>query len=156
MDHAGTNRAEALTMIAPTRTRVDRLERIVRILAAVLAGALLVRGLGYIGPTIPDPVPQSLSPLEGLFPLPVWSISCFVIAATIAAGIIWKRSLYVIGLIVYSMINGAWITSYFTAWIFGISARSYLTAANYLPELALALALLVIGPPWPLARRRMP
>ena len=74
MDHAGPIRAEALTMIAPTRTRVDRLERIVRILAAVLAGALLVRGLGYIGPATPQPVPQSLSPLEGQFPMPVWSI----------------------------------------------------------------------------------
>lgn len=143
-------------MAAPKRTRVDRLEQIVRILAAVLAGALLVRGLGYIGPATPNPAPSSLSPLEGLFPLTVWSIACFVIAASIVAGIVWKRSLYVIGMIAYSMINGAWITSYFTAWLFGISDRSYLTAANYLPELALALALLVIGPPWPLSRRRKP
>ena len=143
-------------MAAPKRTRVDRLEKIVRILSGVLAGALVVRGLGYIGPATPSPVPQSLSPLEGLFPLPVWSVSCFVIAATMAAGIIWKRSLYVIGLIVYSMLNGAWTMSYFTAWAFGIADRSYLTAANYLPELAVALALLVIGPPWPLARKREP
>lgn len=141
-------------MAAPTRTRVDRLERIVRTLTAVLAGALLVRGLGYIGPASPHRVPDSLSPLEALFPLQVWSIACFSIVLMLAVGIIWKRSVYVIGLILYSSINAAWIMSYFTAWAFGISPRSYITAANYCPELALAIALLVIGPPWPLARRR--
>lgn len=125
-----------------------------RILAAVLAGALLVRGLGYIGPASPNPVPDSLSPLESLFPLRVWSIACFSIVLMVGVGIIWKRSVYVIGLILYSSINAAWIMSYFTAWIFGISERSYITAANYCPELALAIALLVIGPPWPLARKR--
>lgn len=156
MDHAGTSRAETLTVAAPTRTRVDRLERIVRTLAAVLAGALLVRGLGYIGPASPHRVPDSLSPLEALFPLQVWSIACFSIVLMLAVGIIWKRSVYVIGLILYSSINAAWIMSYFTAWAFGISERSYITAANYCPELALAIALLVIGPPWPLARRRRP
>lgn len=143
-------------MAAPTRTRVDRLERIVRTLAAVLAGALLVRGLGYIGPASPHRVPDSLSPLEALFPLQVWSIACFSIVLLLAVGIIWKRSVYVIGLILYSSINAAWIMSYFTAWAFGISERSYITAANYCPELALAIAMLVIGPPWPLARRRRP
>ena len=45
-------------MAAPKRTRVDRLEQIVRILAGGLAGALVVRGLGYIGPATPSPVPQ--------------------------------------------------------------------------------------------------
>lgn len=127
-----------------------------RILAAVLAGALLVRGLGYIGPAAPHTVPDSLSPLESLFPLQVWSIACFSIVLMLSVGIIWKRSVYVIGLILYSSINAAWIMSYFTAWAFGISERSYITAANYCPELALAIALLVIGPPWPIARRRTP
>lgn len=155
MDHAGPIRAEALIVAAPTRTRVERLEQIVRVLAVVLAGSLLVRGLGYIGPAAPNPVPDSLSPLESLFPLQAWSIACFTIVLMLIVGIIWKRSVYVIGLILYSSINGAWIMSYFTAWAFGISERSYITAANYCPELALAIALLVIGPPWPIARRRM-
>lgn len=156
MDHAGPIRTEALTVAAPTRTRVERLEQIVRVLAVVLAGALLVRGLGYIGPAAPNPVPDSLSPLESLFPLQAWSIACFTIVSLLIVGIIWKRSVYVIGLILYSSINAAWIMSYFTAWVFGISERSYITAANYCPELALAIALLVIGPPWPIARRRIP
>lgn len=139
-------------MTEPTKRRIARL---VRVIAVTLALALGLRGLGYIGPAAPSHVPESLNPLEGLLPLPVWAVACFIIAGTVLAGVLYRRAVYVIGLTAYCAITGAWIGSYVTAWAFGYSDRAWITALNYCPELVIAIGLLIIGPPRALLRKRI-
>lgn len=131
----------------------ERLGRAVRLLSVVLALALAGRGLGYIGPLAPDQVADSLAGLHSIMPMPAWAILCFVISAAILAGVLFHRRFYSLGLTAYCAINGAWIFSYLASWLFGISDRSWITAINYVPELAGAVILLIIGPPRPLARK---
>ena len=132
----------------------NRLGRTVRFVSAVLALALAGRGLAYVGPIAPTSTPQSLTGLDSIMPMPAWAVVCFVIAAAILAGVFFHRRFYTLGLTAYCALNGAWIFSYFGSWWFGINERSWLTAINYVPELAIAVGLLIIGPPHPLARKR--
>lgn len=137
-----------------TETNKQRIARLVRLIAVTLALALGLRGLGYIGPAAPQRVPDSLNPLEGLLPLQVWAVLCFVIAATVIAGVLYRRAAYIAGMTAYCAITGAWIASYATAWAFGYSDRAWITALNYCPELVAAIVLLIIGPARPLLRER--
>lgn len=134
----------------------NRLGRAVRILSVVLALALAGRGLGYIGPLAPDQVADSLTGLHAIMPMPAWAIVCFVIAASMLAGVVFHRRFYTLGLTAYCALNGAWIFSYLASWGFGISDRAWLTGIGYIPELSAAVVLLIIGPPRPLARKLEP
>lgn len=128
----------------------NRLGRAVRILSVVLALALAGRGLGYIGPLAPDQVAGSLAGLDSIMPMTAWAIVCFVISVGILAGVVFHRRFYTLGLTAYCALNGAWIVSYLASWVFGISDRAWITGIGYIPELAAAVVLLIIGPPRPL------
>lgn len=134
----------------------NRLGRAVRILSIVLALALAGRGLGYIGPLAPAQVVSSLAGLHSIMPMQAWAIVCFVIAASILAGVVFNRRFYTLGLTAYCALNGAWAVSFLTAWAFGISDRAWITGIGYIPELSAAVVLLIVGPPRPLARKLDP
>lgn len=137
-----------------TLDRLGRiLGRVVRLIALVLALTLAARGWAYIGPAAPDRTPDALDGLNALLPMPAWAIVCFAISATIISGILFHRLFYSIGLTAYCALNGAWVMSYLSAWAFGYSDRSWITAVGYMPEIAFAVALLILGPPRPLARK---
>ena len=103
---------------------------------AILGTAVLLRGLCYTAPVIPEG--HRIPPLEAILPLQLWT------AVWLCAGILTlvfaaaKRYMApMVGVCI--SLHALWACLYLGAWLTGDSSRGYVTALSYLTIALLAL-----------------
>lgn len=114
-------------------------------LVVVLGLTSIGRGLSYIGPAAPDTAPSALESVHNIMPLPAWAGLWMIVGIGLVVSIVLHPA-YIPALIVYGMLQTMWAGSFFVATFTGTSERGWLSGLNYLPEIGIALLLIIIGP----------
>lgn len=130
-----------------TRVRITHPAVIVAVAALVVLLGITAagRGLSYIGPTSPDSTPASLASVHNIMPLPGWAAVWLAVGLLLVVSIV-LRPVYIPVVIIYGMLQMMWAGSFFAATFNGTSDRGWVTGMNYLPEVGIALLLVIIGP----------
>lgn len=103
---------------------------------AILGTAVLLRGLCYTDPVIPDG--HRIPPLESILPLQMWTVVWLAVGIVTLICVALKRAMApMVGICV--SLHALWACLYLGAWLTGDSSRGFVTALSYITIALLAL-----------------